>query len=83
MAMLAARTEQQGNSSRSTPLNVIPFPPYDISLRDISEFLRTKREELDELERQKQQIELMMEMAGRAEKAARMASWKKKEGGRK
>ena len=49
-----------------------PFPLYNIPLRDISEFLRFKKEELSELERQKRQLERMGMLAGEENKTARM-----------
>ncbi|KAL3105408.1 hypothetical protein niasHT_025772 [Heterodera trifolii] len=51
-----------------------PNSLYDVPLRSIAEFLRERRRELDELERQKQQLERMAELAARGESAERMVN---------
>uniref|UniRef100_A0A914HXM1 Potassium channel domain-containing protein n=1 Tax=Globodera rostochiensis TaxID=31243 RepID=A0A914HXM1_GLORO len=51
-----------------------PQSLYDVPLRSISEFLRERRRELDELERQKQQLERLAELASREESAERMVN---------
>ncbi|KAL3100827.1 hypothetical protein niasHT_025739 [Heterodera trifolii] len=51
-----------------------PNSLYDVPLRSIAEFLRERRRELDELERQRQQLERMAELAARGESAERMVN---------
>uniref|UniRef100_A0A914MVW0 Potassium channel domain-containing protein n=1 Tax=Meloidogyne incognita TaxID=6306 RepID=A0A914MVW0_MELIC len=45
---------------------------YNVPLRDISEFLNVRREEISQLERQKRQMDRMADLARKEEKTARM-----------
>ncbi|CAK5115975.1 unnamed protein product [Meloidogyne enterolobii] len=45
---------------------------YNVPLRDISEFLNVRREEISQLERQKRQMDRMADLARKEEKEARM-----------